>query len=358
MDTLLTILLYTLLLIKCLFLLGFSFFFFFFGDLGKDSIGDILEDLLIQRFGKNTYERVGRGVLPTKKNAALSNFNNKECGRFVFLIEIRACLSSIKLSSVDTVIVYGSDWNPLNDVRALQKITLDSKREQITIFRLYTPYTLEEKVLILAKQGKFLDSNLQNISSGISHMLLMWGVSHQFKTLDEFHGDGLTASCTKGLFKQPSLEDVIHDFLQILSSNGKDSESSIIRNVQQVGGLYCLESSLFGELQSEAMDEVQPHLVWTELLEGKHPQWRYVSGSSQRNRKRVQYSEELAKMTETESDEVVKKRKKLVNSRVDPPTLVLGSDGKTISGREGKWLTLLVVSDFIHEDVLQYFFFV
>ncbi|PON42607.1 histone H3-K9 methyltransferase [Parasponia andersonii] len=302
-----------------------------FQDFGKDNIGYVLEDLLIQKFGENSYERVDHGLTPAKKNTALNNFN-RERGRFVFLIETRACLSSIKLSSVDTVIIYASDWNPLIDVRALQKITLDSKPEQVTVFRLYSPYTLEEKVLILAKQGKFLDSKLENISLAISHMLLMWGASHQFKTLDEFHAEGLTASPAKSLSKEPSLEDIIQDFLQILSSNGKDSGSSTILNVPQVGGVYHSESPLFGELRSEVMDKVQPHLFWTQLLGGKHPQWKYISGSSQRNRKRVHYSEESAKNTETESDEAVKKRKKLINSKVAPPTIELGSAAKPISG--------------------------
>lgn len=309
-----------------------------------------MEDLLIQRFGQNSYERVDCAVqLNKKKNAALNKFNDKEFGRFVFLLETRACLSSIKLSSVDTVIIYGSDWNPVNDVRALQKITLESKPEQIPLFRMYSPYTLEEKVLILAKQGKFLDRKLQNISLGTSHMLLMWGASHQFKTLDEFHADSF-ASSAKSLFKDPSLEEVMQGFLQIISSVGKDTKSYTIVHVSQVGGVYRSESLLFGELHSEVMDEVQHHLFWTKMLEGKHPQWKYISSSSHRNRKRVHYSEESAKNTETETDEVVKKRKKLVNSRVDPPTIELGSDGNKISGcKEGNWLPFLISSDLIHE---------
>ncbi|XP_062082123.1 helicase protein MOM1 isoform X2 [Humulus lupulus] len=310
-------------------------------DLGTGSLGNILEDLLITKFGDNFYERVDYSIKHSKKiaAAAASKFNN-ESERFVFLIENRACNSSIKLFSIDIVIIYSSDWNPVNDVRALQKITLDLKSEQVTTFRLYTPYTLEEKVLLLAKQGKSPDGKLPNISLSMSHMLLMWGTAHLFKTLDKFHGEGVTTSSARRLFKEPSLEDVIKDLLQIISSDRKGSESSIIMHVPQVGGIYRTESLLYSELQSEVMDKVQPHLFWTEMLEGKHPQWKYIPNSSQRNRKRVHYSEETANNTETESDEIFKKRKKLVNGRVDPPPIDFGSDGKTVSScKEGAFGT-------------------
>lgn len=304
-------------------------------DFGGDSIGNILDDFLGQRFGPESFERIVWGLHPTKRQGVLEEFNKKESGRFVLLIETRACLSSIKLSSVDTVIIYGSDWNPANDLRALQRMTLDSQAEQITVFRLYSPYTLEEKVLLLAKQEKNLDCNLLNIGWVSSHLLLMCGACHQFRTLDKFHGDCVTASHADILFKSPSLEDVIPDMLQIISSNGKDTKlrsSSTILNVQQIGGAYRTESSLPGELQSEA-DEGQPSIFWTKLLEGKHPRWNYIPESSQRNRKKVQHFE-----IECTSEEAVRKRRKVV------PSLDLGSVGKTISRhKEGKQLILHLI---------------
>ncbi|KAK6936069.1 Zinc finger, PHD-finger [Dillenia turbinata] len=105
----------------------------------KVSIGDILDDFIRQRFGPDSYERVdGVGIVASKRQAALNRFNQKESGRFVFLLENRACLPSIKLSSVDSIIIYGSDLNPVNDLRGIQKIRIDSQFEQIKIFRLYT----------------------------------------------------------------------------------------------------------------------------------------------------------------------------------------------------------------------------
>ncbi|KAL4610801.1 hypothetical protein ACB092_08G078200 [Castanea dentata] len=309
------------------------------GGSGRDTIGDILDDFLRQRFGAESYERVEMGVIRSKKEAAMSKFNNKECGRFVFLLEYRACLPSVKLSSVDTVLIFDSDWTPMNNLRALQRITLDSQPEQIKIFRLYSSFTVEENVLILAKQKKIIES-LQNITRSTSHMLLMLGVTHLFDNLDKFHCGNTPASSASTMSEQSLMKDIVQEFLSILLQNGEATDTSnlsIILKVQQVGGSYSTSSPLPGELTVPSSDESQPHVFWAKLLEGKNPPWKYRVGSSQRNRKRVQHIDELPRRPEVDSEEVVKKRKKVVNSNVDPPSLKCRPEERTNAGdKEGE----------------------
>ncbi|KAM3739979.1 hypothetical protein ACB098_08G064300 [Castanea mollissima] len=304
------------------------------GGSGRDTIGDILDDFLRQRFGAESYERVEMGVIRSKKEAAMNKFNNKECGRFVFLLEYRACLPSVKLSSVDTVLIFDSDWTPMNNLRALQRITLDSQPEQIKIFRLYSSFTVEENVLILAKQKKIIES-LQNITRSTSHMLLMLGVTHLFDNLDKFHCGNTPASSASTMSEQSLMKDIVQEFLSILLQNGEATDTSnlsIILKVQQVGGSYSTSSPLPGELTVPSSDESQPHVFWAKLLEGKNPPWKYRVGSSQRNRKRVQHIDELPRRPEVDSEEVVKKRKKVVNSNVDPPSLKCRPEERTNAG--------------------------
>lgn len=67
------------------------------------STGDILDDFVHERFGKDSYARIdSREIARSKKQATLDCFNNKESNKFVFLIESRACLRSIKLASLMT----------------------------------------------------------------------------------------------------------------------------------------------------------------------------------------------------------------------------------------------------------------
>ncbi|XP_040949489.1 helicase protein MOM1 isoform X2 [Gossypium hirsutum] len=316
--------------------------FQYIGGSGRDLMGDILDDFLRQRFGIDSYERVDGGVTPSKKQSALNRFNNEK-QRFVFLLETRACLSSIKLSTVGTVIIFGSDWSPMNDLRALQRITLDSQLEQIKVFRLYSSFTVEEKLLMLSKQDKTIDSNIEYISPSSSHMLLKWGASYLFSQLDKFHG--ITIPDASILSEQSHLKYVIQEFFTILHQAGIDDDASklsLILQAKQIQGMYRTEMPLFGVQKIQVMNEDPPHTFWTKLLEGKSPRWKYCTSSSQRNRKRVHYFEDLQKEPEAESAEVAKRRKKVVSDGNDHPSpKAVLQEGKLAAGyRKGSSGTL------------------
>ncbi|KAL7198220.1 hypothetical protein ACSBR2_020685 [Camellia fascicularis] len=294
---------------------------------GRDSIGDILEDFIRQRFGKDSYERVDHGgVLLSKKHAAMNKFNDKGSERFVFLLENRACLPSIKLSSVDAIVIFDSDLNPTNDLRALHKISIVSSSEPIKIFRLYSCCTVEEKLLDLATHDVTLDSNLQSISRSTSHMLLMWGASYLFNKLEEFH-DSNTSTTGANVSSESLVKDVAKEFLALVCQHCESTytNNSRIMKVRYGGTAYSkngslLGESLLGELKTQLTDG-EPHVFWAKLLEGRCPQWRYSSGQSQRNRKRVHYFNDSPKKPEVKTDEVGKKRKKVVNNSADPASL-------------------------------------
>ncbi|XP_071705892.1 uncharacterized protein [Rutidosis leptorrhynchoides] len=281
---------------------------------GKESvsIGDILDDFIRQRFGQDSYERVdGVGIVPSKKQAALNNFNNKEMGRFIFLLEYRACLPSIKLSSIDAVIVFDSEWNPANDIRALQKIAIDSRLEQIMIFRLYTPSTLEEKILKLAEDNNVTIDSKTNISKSISESLLMWDAKYLFNKLDEFHsGPGLDTRS-----KERWLNELMEDFVNLISSNSKkkDALKLIVAKVQPVCGVYGKNVPVKSQSQP---DEELPHAFWKRLLTGRDQCWRYLSRSTSRQRKRTQQYES-PKKTYIVNDDVGRKRKKTATNVVE-----------------------------------------
>ncbi|XP_058094527.1 uncharacterized protein LOC131240366 [Magnolia sinica] len=308
------------------------------GGSGRNSIGDILDDYMRQRFGPDSYERIDSGLVSSRRQAALSMFNNKERGRFVFLIENRACHPSIKLSSVDTIIIFDSDWNPSNDLRALQKINFDSQFKQLKVFRLYSSYTVEEKVLIFAKQDVTFDSNIQNINRSTSHMLLIWGAAYLFNRLDEFHHGHRPCLGSNTSSEQSLLNDVVSELLAQLPhevKNNDTSNCSIILKAKQSGAAYSRNISLLGELELQLTDEEQPHAFWKKLLEGRIPKWRYLTGSSQRARKRVQYFDDLPEKPGAGNDEVRKKRKKVASlDSLSPQPWVEDQRKEVASGEE------------------------
>ncbi|XP_050243059.1 uncharacterized protein LOC126691856 isoform X4 [Quercus robur] len=290
------------------------------GGSGRYSIGDILDDFVYQRFGGDSYVRIdGRGYAHSKKQAALNMFNDKENGKFVFLIENRACLPSIKLSSVDTVILFGSDWDPQNDLRALHRISISSQFEQLKVFRLYSSCTVEEKILILAKEGMALDSNIHSISSHTCHSLLNWGAPYLFNKLDDFHGCNSSDSGSNMSSEQSLLDDVLRELSTQLPNSGDNSDPSnysIILKIQE-GGVYARNLSLLGERKMQFVDNESPSIFWKNLLKGRSPQWKFLSRPSKRIRRKVQYLHDSPKESEFENVVVTKKSRKMFNNTVD-----------------------------------------
>ncbi|KAL8154459.1 hypothetical protein V2J09_012219 [Rumex salicifolius] len=300
------------------------------GGSGRDIIGDILDDYVRQRFGKDSYERVDGGGVPSRRQASVARFNKE--GRFIFLLETRACSSSIKLSSVDAVILFGSDWNPLNDLKALQKIKIDSKFE-VKVFRLYTLCSIEEKVLLLSKKSIFLESTVQGIGFSTRHLLLTWGASFLFKKLDEFHD---CPGNPEILPRCSILKDVVQEFLSVLQTHGTHMSTKCISSARQNDGGYSTDISLLGELYNQFKDEDQHVLFWTKLLEGRQPRWTYLSLSSQRNRKRVQHYGEASE-TNAQIDDTLKRQKKNGNTNFEACSPRVGKDveKEPVSGSYG-----------------------
>ncbi|KAK9168763.1 hypothetical protein Syun_000903 [Stephania yunnanensis] len=287
----------------------------------QNSLGDILEDFLGYRFGKDSYERVDSGLVYSKKQVALSRFNDKEKGRFVFLIENRACSASIKLSSVDFIILFDSDWNPLNDLKALQKISIESQFEELKVFRLYSAFAVEERVLVLAKNDvNTLESNLQNIHPTISQMLLCWGAYYLFSRLDGFHAT--SSSVPDVAIEESFSDDVVQEFLNQLPNAGcmDMTNCSMISKVQQCGSRYYGDVSLPGESKGLSKNEESPQFFWTSLLAEKSPQWRFLSGPCPRVRRKTHYLDHSPKKSKIE-DGVVVKRKMVATNSIDPVSL-------------------------------------
>ncbi|TKY62142.1 Helicase protein MOM1 [Spatholobus suberectus] len=301
---------------------------------GSRSIGNILDDVLCQRFGKDCYVRYDRGYTPKTKQAALDTFNDKESGKFVFLMDNRACLSSVKLSSVDTVILFDSDLDPQNDLRGLQRMSISSQFKQFTVFRLYTYFTVEEKVLMLAKEGIALDINARLISQSTYHTLLKWGTCYLFNKLDDLHASATFVS-DPDIADQSILPDVICELSSQLACSADDTDChgwSFISRIQQNGGEYARSILLLGERIMKKLGSEPCSFSWSDL-EGRHPRWKFLSVSSQRIRKTVRHFDHILKESECENDTFIGKRT-ASEDNVDPNRLNVSKDNVDPRRRE------------------------
>uniref|UniRef100_A0A453LMP3 Helicase C-terminal domain-containing protein n=2 Tax=Aegilops tauschii subsp. strangulata TaxID=200361 RepID=A0A453LMP3_AEGTS len=298
------------------------------GEAGNP-MGDILDDFVHQRFGFESYERVERDLNVRKKQGAMSMFNDTTKGRFIFLIDSRACVPSIKLLSVDVIIIYCSDWNPTNDLRVLQKISIESQSECVPIFRLYSSCTVEEKALILAKHDHILDSTVQNIRPILSHSLLSWGASFLFSRLEGLKN----YAC---LHKDSDAEKLFMDkvLLDLKKLSTKDDPSTKMSNaaISQAhlsGPFYSRDSLVVGEREGISAPDSDLPKFWVDLLDQKSPRWQYITEQAQRSRRKIQNMED-GKIPADEADEASTKRRKIAGILDSSANVLAGEDKDSI----------------------------
>ena len=65
---------------------------------------------------------------------------------FVFLLSTRAGGLGINLTAADTVIFYDSDWNPTIDSQAMDRAHRLGQTKQVTVYRMITRGTIEERI--------------------------------------------------------------------------------------------------------------------------------------------------------------------------------------------------------------------
>jgi hypothetical protein len=71
---------------------------------------------------------------------------------FAFLLSTRAGGLGVNLTGADTVIFYDNDWNPTMDAQATDRAHRIGQTKVVSVYRLITADTIEERVLKRAKQ--------------------------------------------------------------------------------------------------------------------------------------------------------------------------------------------------------------
>ncbi|KAI8073751.1 SNF2 family N-terminal domain-containing protein [Thamnidium elegans] len=136
---------------------------------------DILE-IMMKRVGYN-YLRMD-GSTPVSQRMSLVNEFNSSSKIFVFLLTTKVGGLGINLTGANRIILYDPDWNPSTDMQARERAWRLGQTKEVTVYRLMTSGTIEEKIyhrqiykqfltnkiLKDPKQRRFFDaSNLQSL---------------------------------------------------------------------------------------------------------------------------------------------------------------------------------------------------
>ncbi|KAI3337443.1 putative DNA repair and recombination protein RAD26 [Xylariaceae sp. AK1471] len=105
---------------------------------------DILEQF-VQRLGNIQYLRMD-GKTPIKTRQGLVDKFNKNADIDLFLLTTKVGGLGVNLTGANRVIIYDPDWNPSTDVQARERAWRLGQKKDVTIYRLMTAGTIEEKI--------------------------------------------------------------------------------------------------------------------------------------------------------------------------------------------------------------------
>lgn len=112
---------------------------------------DLMEEYLIYRQYK--YLRLdGSSKLEDRRDMVIDWQARPDI--FVFLLSTRAGGLGINLTAADTVVFYDHDWNPSNDSQAMDRAHRLGQTRQVTVYRLITRGTIDERIVQLARVKK------------------------------------------------------------------------------------------------------------------------------------------------------------------------------------------------------------
>ncbi|TPP59856.1 Chromodomain-helicase-DNA-binding protein 1 [Fasciola gigantica] len=186
---------------------------------------DLLADYLaIRGWG---FQRLDGSIRGAVRKQALDHFNAEGSTDFCFLLSTRAGGLGINLATADTVIIFDSDWNPQNDLQAQARAHRIGQTKQVSVYRLVTRESVEEKIIESATRKMVLD-----------HLVIqrMDSSSRGGKRGDTAKGQLLTEILrygAEGLFKQSDEEsaDLEVDIDDILNqAETRDTEATAEAN--------------------------------------------------------------------------------------------------------------------------------
>ncbi|KAG6490000.1 ISWI chromatin-remodeling complex ATPase CHR11-like [Zingiber officinale] len=117
---------------------------------------DILEDYLLYRGYQ--YCRIDGNTGGEERDASIETFNQPGSQKFIILLSTRAGGLGINLATADVVILYDSDWNPQVDLQAQDRDHRIGQKKEVQVFRFYTEFAIEEKVIERAYKKLALDA--------------------------------------------------------------------------------------------------------------------------------------------------------------------------------------------------------
>ncbi|KAF2272042.1 ISWI chromatin-remodeling complex ATPase ISW2 [Westerdykella ornata] len=106
------------------------------------------------------YARIDGSVAQADRQAQIRSFNapsSAKDAKNVFILSTRAGGQGINLAAADTVILFDSDWNPQQDLQAMDRAHRIGQTRNVIVYRFATRNTVEQKLLESAEAKRRLE---------------------------------------------------------------------------------------------------------------------------------------------------------------------------------------------------------
>ena len=189
---------------------------------------DLMEEYLTFRNYK--YLRLDGSTKLEDRRDTVSDFQTKP-ENFIFLLSTRAGGLGINLTAADTVIFYDSDWNPTIDSQAMDRAHRLGQTRQVTVYRMITRGTIEERirkralqkeevqrVVISGQSGTGVDFNARSKENRTKDIALWLADDEQAELIEKKEAEVAAKGEEKrgrkkagGRKKEISLDDMYHE---------------------------------------------------------------------------------------------------------------------------------------------------
>ncbi|CAN9365754.1 unnamed protein product [Alternaria sp. RS040] len=106
------------------------------------------------------YARIDGSVAQTDRQDQILAFNKPSSSKEaadIFILSTRAGGQGINLAAADTVILFDSDWNPQQDLQAMDRAHRIGQKRNVIVYRFATRNTVEQKLLESAEAKRRLE---------------------------------------------------------------------------------------------------------------------------------------------------------------------------------------------------------
>ncbi|XP_045212633.2 DNA excision repair protein ERCC-6-like [Mercenaria mercenaria] len=104
---------------------------------------DVMEKYVQEK--RYTYVRMDGGTGISSRQPLVQKYNTDE-SIYLFLLTTRVGGLGVNLVGANRIIIYDPDWNPSTDMQARERAWRIGQKRQVTIYRLLTTGTIEEKI--------------------------------------------------------------------------------------------------------------------------------------------------------------------------------------------------------------------